>query len=120
MSGGPTKTDWSETGRPPARAPGGGGGGEPGADPCDIVSHTNLNSPDPAVIRTLRPGDKLDVHLQAGPPRILQARNTAGLVAGSITSPEMPRIIDCMRQGVIFVADVVSVRGGVCQVRVHR
>ena len=41
-------------------------------------------------------------------------------VAGSITSPEMPRIIDCIQKGVVYEADVVSVRGGICQVRVRR
>lgn len=89
-------------------------------DPCDIISLTNLNSPVPAVVTALRSGDVLDVHLQVGPPRILQARTSAGLVAGSITSPEMARIIECIRQGVVFVADVMSVSGGICQVRVHR
>lgn len=118
MSGGGGRSDWTETRRPPPAGSGGGGG--TGVDPCDIVSLTNLNSPNPAVVPTLRPGDVLDVRLQAGPPRVLQARTAAGQVAGSITSPEMPRIIDCIRQGVIFVADVVTVRGGVCQVRIRR
>jgi hypothetical protein len=89
-------------------------------DRCDIVSLTNLNSPSAAVIGTLRPNDVMDVRLQAGPPRLLLAVTPAGQVAGSITCAEMARIIACIQQGEVYVADVVSVRGGVCQVRIHR
>ena len=123
MSGGGSRSDWTETRSPGSTGSsgaGGGGGGAPGADPCDIVSLTNLNSPNPALVGTLRPGDALAVDLQRGPPRVLQARTLSGDVVGSITSPEMPRIIQCILQGVVFAAEVVAVRGGVCQVRVVR
>ena len=121
MSGGGGR-DWSEVGRPGPRDPGSGGGSGGGGqpDPCDIVSVTNLNSPNPAAIRTFRPGDVLQVAYQAGPPRLLLATTSAGVVAGSITSAEMPRIIACINKGVGYVAEVLSVRGGLCQVRVHR
>lgn len=121
MSGGGGRSDWTETRTPPTQGTSGtGGGGSSASDGCDIVSVTNLNSPVKSVIGILRAGEQLGVRLQAGPPRILQAINSAGLVAGSITSPEMPRIIACILQGVTFVADVVFVRGGTCQVRLHR
>ena len=123
MSGGGSGRDWTEVGRPPAtEASGGGDGGTggPEADRCDIVSLTNLNSPNAAVVGTLRSGDVLDVHLQVGPPRLLLAATAAGQVVGSITSAEMARLIACIQQGESYVADVLSVRGGICQVRVHR
>jgi len=85
-----------------------------------VVSVTILNSPVATVIAALRPGDVLHVQLQVGPPRILQARNAAGRVAGSITCPEMPQIIDCIRKGSVYGADVLSVSGGRVQIRIHR
>ena len=119
MSGGGGGNDWTIVGRP--ALPGGGGGGDgPDADPCDIVSLTNLNSPNAAVVGTLRPGDMLGVRLQAGPPRLLLAETGAGRIVGSITSAAMPRIIACIHKGETYVADVVTVRGGICQVRIHR
>ena len=66
MSGGGGR-DWSEVGRPATPSAGGDGAGGGQPDPCDIVSVTNLNSPNAAVIRTLRPGDVLQVAYQAGP-----------------------------------------------------
>jgi hypothetical protein len=47
---------------------GGGPGGGGGADPCILVEDTNLNSPVPAVVATLKPGDVLTVRLVVGPP----------------------------------------------------
>ena len=124
MSGGPSNNDWANVGRPtsPPTGTGDGDGGLPpgGADPCDIVSLATLNSPVATVIRALKPGDVLDIHLNTGPPRILQARDRAGQVAGSITTADMTRLIACIMQGVVFVADVISVVGGACRVRVHR
>lgn len=121
MSGGGRGIDWTDVGRPTSPGGGdGGGGGGPDADPCDIVSLTNLNSPDAAVVGTLRPGDVLEVRLRAGPPRLLLAETGAGRIVGSITSAAMPRIIACIQKGETYVADVVTVRGGICQVRIHR
>lgn len=123
MSGGGSGRDWTEVGRPPATDTSGGGGGGTGGpevDRCNIISLTNLNSPNATVVSTLRPGDVLDVHLQVGPPRLLLAVTSPGQIVGSITSAEMARLIACIQQGESYVAEVVSVRGGVCQVRIHR
>lgn len=72
MSGGSSGGggDWSRDGRPAGQggATGQGGSGtDGGTDPCDIAAITNLNSPNPTVIRGLRAGDTLQVSLQAGP-----------------------------------------------------
>jgi hypothetical protein len=125
MSGGGGKggDTWRPTPVTPSREPVGGKGGggvisQP--DPCAIVEITNLNSPDRAVLATLRPGDLLDVAFQAGPPQRLVAQQATGQVAGSITSPSMLQIIQCITaRGVIYVAEVLAVRGAICQVRVR-
>ena len=102
----------------PTGGDGGGGGGEP--DPCALVEVTNLNSPNRAVLATLRQGDLLEVVFQAGPPQRLLAQQPTGAIAGSITSPSMLQIIQCITtRGVSYVAEVLSVRGAICQVRVQ-
>ncbi len=112
-----------DTWRPSASSPqkpagGGGGGGAP--DPCAISEVTNLNSPNRTVLAALQPGDLLNVVFQAGPPQRLIAQQPAGAIAGSITSPLMLQIIQCITtRNVIYVAEVLSVRGAICQVRIQ-
>ncbi len=117
-NGGGSDDAWAKS-RTPTATGDGEGGEEDAADPCDIVSVTNLNSPNPSVIASLRMGDVLSVRLLAGPPRILAATR-GSQIAGSITSPEMPHIVACILRGVTYDADVLSVRGGICSVRVRR
>lgn len=102
---------------------GGGGpddGGLPPDDPCAITERATLNSPNRTVLGTLRAGDLLDVAYQPGPPRLLVAQTAAGLVAGSITSPSMLRIIQCISQhNRQYVVEVLSIRGAVCEVQIR-
>lgn len=95
-----------------------GGGVTPPA-PCDITEVTNLNSVNRTAVTGLRPGDQLDVVFQAGPPQRLVAQTKAGTVVGSITSPSMLQIIQCIQAGYTYVAVVLSVRGAQCQVRIE-
>jgi hypothetical protein len=88
-------------------------------DVCNITETTNLNSVDRAVLATLQPGTQLDVVFQAGPPQRLVAQTAQGAVAGSITSPSMLQIIQCIQGGVRYTATVVSIRGAQCQVRIE-
>lgn len=117
MSGTGGGDDW----RPPPDD--GGPGGEehptPVDDPCNIEEATTLNSPQRQVISQLGVGTKLGIQLQMGPPRRLLAVTADGSVAGSITSPNMGRIIQCLAAGKAFRATVRSVRGGICAVLVH-
>lgn len=120
--GGGGGNDW----RPrPVVIPSNGGGGAEGAEggtpnPCDISEITNLNSPNRTVISTLRIGDILDIVFQSGPPQRLVAQQTLGAIAGSITSPSMMQIIQCITiHQIDYVAEVVGIRGAVCQVKVR-
>lgn len=102
-------------------APKSGGGGEGGAgggDPCSLIEDTNLNSPVPAVVATLKPGEVLAVRLVPGPPVRVVVQTAAGLTAGSITGAKLPQIIKCLEAGVGYKADVVSVKGAAVRVRV--
>ena len=105
---------------PKPKAGGDGGGGKEPPDPCNIVETTTLNSPNCTVVATLRTGDLLTLVFQAGPPQRLVAEQSPGVVAGSITAPSMLQIIQCISQGgYAYVAEVLSVRGAICQVRVR-
>jgi len=110
--------------RPPAKPREGGGGGQDGPagapDVCAIDELTVLNSPNRAVTTSLRPGQQLQVRYDPGPPQRLLADVAPGATAGSITSPSMAQMIACIvTHGVLYVADVVSVRGAAVQVRIH-
>ncbi len=101
------------------RSPGGGGsGGAGGPDPCVLIEDTNLNSPVPAVVGSLKAGEVLAVKLEPGPPVRVIVQTSAGLTAGSITSAKLPQIIKCLEAGVDYKADVVSVKGAAVRVRV--
>jgi hypothetical protein len=121
MSGGGGGGDtWRPEPKPTPRPKGGGGGENVPPDPCNIVETTTLNSPNRTVVTTLRTGDLLTVVFQAGPPQRLVAEHSSGATAGSITSPSMLQIIQCITQGGHgYVAEVLSVRGAICQVRVR-
>jgi len=98
----------------------GEGGGAPAAeDPCNIVEKTPLNSPNNTVLTTLRVGDILSVVYQPGPPKRLVAEQSPGVIAGSITSPSMLSIIQCIQRGYAYVAEVLSLRGAICEVLVR-
>jgi hypothetical protein len=120
-SGGPDDT---EPVRPPAKQikpkkGKGSGGGATGADTCNIVERTKVNSPDPTVRATLRQNDILDVVYDAGPPKRLLARTTSGSTLGSITSPSMPQLIQCILSGYRYEAVVLAISGGMIEVQVQ-
>ena len=79
-----TSTSRGSQSEQPARGGGGRNGGAAG-DPCNVVETTRLNSPDKAVLVTLREGDVLKIELREEAPRRLLAKH-GNNVAGSITS----------------------------------
>lgn len=103
--------------QPRARSKGDTGGGAP--DPCDISDLTNLNSVNRMVLATVTAGTVLQVQYDQGPPRRLLAVTANGAAVGSITSPSMPQIIQCMQAGHTYEAIVRSIHGGICQVEVR-
>lgn len=121
MSGSGGGGDWRPEAKPVSqpKGQGDGGGGEVPPDPCNITEITTLNSVNRTVIAGLRPGDRLDVIFQAGPPQRLVAQTAVGAIAGSITSPSMLQFIQCIQAGVSYAAEVLSVRGAQCQVRIE-
>ncbi|SFU96592.1 MULTISPECIES: hypothetical protein [unclassified Methylobacterium] len=97
----------------------GAGGGVQKGSPCYIVERTKVNSPDPTVRATIRNGDALYLDYVPGPPKRLLVVTPAGGVLGSITSPSMPQLIQCINNGVDYAVVVVGVQGGLIDVQVQ-
>lgn len=95
----------------------GGGVGGNGSDDCDIVEKVPLNSPKKAVTVKLTVGDNLDVVLVG---KSLVARNEDGNDAGSLTPRSLARLIACIEKGTGYVAAVVKLAGGACEVEIRR
>jgi len=123
MSGTGGGSDWRPEPAKPASKPtksgDQGGGSEAPPAPCNIMEVTTLNSVNRNVVAGLRPDDRLPVVFQPGPPQRLVAQTQAGATAGSITSPSMLQIIQCIQAGHNYDAVVLSVRGAQCQVRIE-
>jgi len=122
MSGSGGGSDWRPEPTKPESKPKGEGEGrgtKAVPDPCNITEVTTLNSINRNVLAGLRPNDRLSVVFQAGPPQRLVAQTQAGATAGSITSPSMLQIIQCIQAGHNYDAVVLSVRGAQCQVRIE-
>lgn len=102
--------------------PRGGNGGGGGVDCDSLVVETALNSPEPAVVKTLKKGSKLAVELgQSGQGRdILLAKTADGKIAGSLTPPRVLDIMGCLRRGHTYIAEVLAdPTAGDCRVRIH-
>lgn len=82
-----------------------------GSDPCAISQQAPLNSPRPAVVKTLNVGDVLDVVLNSSGPRpVLEVHAHTG-VAGALTHTGHLEIVACIQAGHKYVADVVNRSG---------
>ncbi|RKP46983.1 hypothetical protein D7S89_16700 [Trinickia fusca] len=120
--GGGGSGDWRPEPKAPVLDPkrsGGGSGGGVVDDPCVIDEVTSLNSVSPAALRNVGPGTLLEVVFMAGPPQRLVAQDNTGQIVGSITSRSMLQFIECIQSGRRYVAEVLGIQGGSCQVRVR-
>lgn len=99
---------------------GGGSWTTPTGDSCErLTSETALTSPDRAVISQLSVGTMLNVEVDNSGARPVVRAAYQGQVAGSITSSIIQRLVECIGDGYQYVAEVLSVQGGTCRVRVR-
>jgi hypothetical protein len=88
------------------------------SEPCASLRLTRfIEAPVPGVADQLGAGDTLEVRLREGPPDVVVVVDRFGREAGGI-SPTL-RLVDCLRQGVPFLATVLSIDGGAIQVQVQ-
>lgn len=97
---------------------GGLGGATPNGGCADIFIKTILSSPNPEVIGKLKKNDTLRLELQSETGPLLAFTNQ-GEVAGSVTSASLARIIRCIQDGYNFIAIVMNLIGGRCDVEVR-
>jgi hypothetical protein len=88
------------------------------ASPCESLRlERTLEAPVPGVADELTVGDLLDVVLRDEQPPLVVAVNRAGQDAGGIVPTG--QLIDCLRQGYRFEAEVTSRNGGAIQTEVR-
>jgi len=96
---------------------GGGGGGEQPS--CDtLVIRTSLSSPKPAVVGKLREKEVLKI-VQEGATGPVVAKTADGKTAGSITSGQLLRLMQCIDEGYTYVAIVKAIDKGKVDVEVR-
>jgi len=82
------------------------------------VIHTQISSPVPAVINGLSKGDVLRVELKQGLDTHIVELTFKGKVAGGLSSAQVVKLIDCIRGGTQYQAEVQEANGGQVKVKV--
>lgn len=100
---------------------GGGGGGVSGDDEviaCDTLRfETQIASPVPSVVHTLKIGDELRIVIaSATRTQEIQVVTAGGQLVGGLLAVKVQRMRECMLESHTYKATVLSVTGG--QVRV--
>jgi hypothetical protein len=87
-------------------------------DPCESLRlERTLEAPVPGVANLLTGGDLLQVVLRDEQPPLVVAVDQAGRDAGGIVPTG--RLIECLRQGFRFEAEVTSRNGGAIRIEVR-
>ena len=76
---------------------------------------TSLTGPVASAIAILNIGDELDVELISPS---LQIFNANGVLVGSLLTLHRESIIKCINKGVHFIAIVIKINGGNCDIRI--
>lgn len=100
---------------------GGGGGGASVNDEviaCDVLRfETQIASPNPAVVPTLKIGDELQVIIASSSnTQEIQVVTSGGQLVGGLLAAKVQRMRECMFENHAYKATVITVTGG--QVRV--
>lgn len=122
-SGG-SRSDWGSNSGSGSAAGGGAGAGSGGlgvADPCLKPRRGPINSPQSSVLARLRVGDTLSVRVDnTGSRSVLVVADSTGAIAGSLTFIGYLEIIDCiLNRGIVYQATIISISGGIHEVRVE-
>jgi hypothetical protein len=67
-------------------------------------------------VSKLKVGEELEVHLQG---KSLIARTLSHEAAGSLTPKSLATLIECIAKGNEYIAKVIKVSGGACEVEIR-
>jgi hypothetical protein len=88
-------------------------------DSCnELTINTQIATPQAEVIATLSVGDLLTIQISSD-QHTVQILDINGKVAGNVISSKLIRLINCINNGTIFIAEVLSVDGGACEIQVR-
>ena len=93
----------------------GGGGGIPVVDCKDISIKTNVISPDPSVLRTVKVGDFLNIELQSATGPLIAVTIKLEIL-GSIFTTNPRVLIDCIIDGYKYQGRILKLDGADCQI----
>ena len=82
------------------------------------IINTAVSSVDLAVLGTQRTGDVLEVELSELETVILV--NSNGEILGSIAHRSTPELIECIKNGNIYQAEITSINIPACNVKIER
>lgn len=93
----------------------GGGGGIPAVDCKNISIKTNVISPNPSVLRTVKVGDLLNIEVQSATGPLI-AVTIKPEVLGSIFTTNPKLLIDCIIDGYKYQGRILKIDGADCQI----
>ena len=89
-----------------------------GNDCSDITFESQLQQPQIDALQKVEEGDVLSVRVHQSINRV-EVLNKAGEVCGSVVSPSLSRLINCIKRGISFNAAVMSLKGEKCVVLIQ-
>jgi hypothetical protein len=107
---------------PPIAGDGGAEVGGRTSDPADKCARvdelTDLLSPKADVLATVQRGDVLLLGIKKGAPPVFVTTKKGGTV-GSVVPLALETIVDCLKKGRGFEAEVISLAGGACKLHIR-
>lgn len=99
---------------------GGGGVSTDDYDCLRYIERVHLSSPSPEVVLLLSIGETLEVRLaQRSNVTIIEAATSRGEIAGSLIPGSMARLINCLSQGIHYIAVILSIDNGSVRVEIR-
>jgi hypothetical protein len=86
-----------------------------------IVLRGPINSPQAAILAGMVPGNTLQVAVdRTGASPVLVVERTPGVRAGSLTMANYLSVITCIDRGFDYEATIMTINGGIYDVRIAR
>lgn len=91
-----------------------GGATIPQRDCDDLIIRVRLSSVDEAILETISVSDRLSIDILENS---IVAKNAFGIV-GSIASRDIVSLLECIKEGKVFIGTVIEVDDGKCIINI--